>query len=111
MGDGGYEVKGQDLRVAVEDLRVRAARLDMTAQTVRTQHGAAHAAIARVLPHFGDSVAGAAISDLLSTWEQETQAHHHDVAAFAERHRSAAAQYSAGDDSGRQRIESAESAL
>jgi len=63
------------------------------------------------LPQFGDSVAGAAMADLLSTWEQETQDHHHDVAALAGHHRSAAAQYSTGDDSGRQRIESAESAL
>lgn len=102
---------GHDLRVAVEDLHVRAARLDVAAQTVRTQHGAAHAAIARVLPHFGDSVAGAAIADLLNTWEQETRAHHQDVAALAGHHRSATAHYSAGDDSGRQRIESAESAL
>ncbi|GCA98590.1 type VII secretion target [Mycobacterium sp. SMC-18] len=102
---------GNELRVRVDDLHVRAARLDVAASAVHTEHSTAHADVARVLPHFGDSVSGAAIADVLGTWEQETQAHHKDMIGLADHHRSAATKYTAADDDGRHSIDAAGSAL
>jgi hypothetical protein len=98
---------GQALRVSVEDLHVRAARLEAAGGTVRTAHGAAHATVAAVVPHFGTSASGTAIGELLGSWEEETQAHHTDMTAMAAHHRCAATKYTASDDDGRQRIVSA----
>ena len=83
---------GDELRVDPLDVRMAADHVDVAADGLRTDHGAA-------LERMGTAKAGwigtsgAALAKTATKWEQDSAAHYQDLVAHVEGFKSAAAQY------------------
>ena len=97
---------GKDLRVDPAEVRMAADHVDVAADGLRTDHGAAHERIGTAQAGW-IGTSGEALSKVAAKWEDDSTKHYNELIGHVEGFKSAAAQYVGTDHQEATEIENA----